>query len=347
MYFIRIIVPGVNPGLAVLSDRFCFEFAGEIKCHDYLNEIWNIQGRLKRPRPFRFGDLIGITYHERDRNYTDLFSREGIALDLGLNLLSLELISNTVDKRMLIFGHFNNADSGVFFFEGSSGKIISKLIKSYFRFGWTSKDVNVVASQSKLTAYDLVLENELWIYSLEQETISLNKFIGTHTSLLLIALSQNTIIALDINTGHPIHKWQAKRMAPGHMCLDSKRSKIVGLVGYTYTEIDLNTMKLTQFDHTECFKSLDIMCRSIGQGTLDDKNIIFSSLVHKENADYSVYAIYKIAAFSTITQKVVWDHMFECEQRRPQVQDGRIFVVDDNKVLHVFEREDRGKAIIT
>ena len=163
------------------------------------------------------------------------------------------------------------------------------------------------------------------------------KFIGTHSSLLLIALTQNTIIALDIETGQLVDKWQDERMAPELMALHTESGKLVGLCGYNYIEIDVMTKELHCISMEEHFKREQVIAMNIGQSHLDGKNIIFSSL----GSDMNPFGKSKLAAFDIQSQQVVWQHEFPIPKRRPQVQDGRIFVVDDNKVLHVFEREDR------
>jgi len=190
-------------------------------------------------------------------------------------------------------------------------------------------------------AYDK--EGQIWASDFFLSADFKAKFIGTHSSLLLIALTQNTIIALDIGTGQLVDKWQDERMAPELMALHTESGKLVGLCGYNYIEIDVMTKELHCISMEEHFKREQVIAMNIGQSHLDGKNIIFSSL----GSDMNPFGKSKLAAFDIQSQQVVWQHEFPIPKRRPQVQDGRIFVVDDNKVLHVFEREDRGKAIIT
>jgi len=125
-------------------------------------------------------------------------------------------------------------------------------------------------------------------------------------------------------------------MAPELMTLHEPAAKLVGLIGYNYLEIDLNTQVITCTDMQAHFQDEQVAAMNIGQSYLDGDNIIFMSLGPERNP----FGSHKLVAFSILTKKVVWQHHFPVMLRRPQVQDGRIFVVDDNKVLHVFERED-------
>lgn len=159
------------------------------------------------------------------------------------------------------------------------------------------------------------------------------KLSGIADNKIFVALISK-IVSVAQN-GSLVDSYHHPLMVPSQMVLLPGQNKLGGLLGFTYTEINLATKELQTYDHEDYFKSLGLIAMNIGQGYVDGENIIFSSLAE----DMNPFGKSKLAAFNTITQQIVWQHTFDVPKRRPTVKDGRIFVVDDNHILHIFERD--------
>jgi|GEM_PF-1653790 hypothetical protein len=201
-------------------------------------------------------------------------------------------------------------------------------------------------------------------YSEPERPGEVRKFIGVWQDELLVALTNHTIIALDIHTGELKRKW---RDVPEEKCqniafkgyraaaipypegavLDSEGGKLVGASGIFYWEIDLHTGALLFEEFSAEFGTpLDKVRYSFASGRIPvlsgDYLFLIGERYHSsKNANDS-----EVIAFNRKTQTIDWRYTFPLEEgvrfglhlQSPVLEGSRLYVLDTSGTLHIFER---------
>jgi outer membrane protein assembly factor BamB len=167
--------------------------------------------------------------------------------------------------------------------------------------------------------------------------------------------NSNSIIALDLSTGQLLQSWHTLPTGttlgpqqstvlpnPAHSVLHEEAGKILGLTGYYYWEIDLQTGALQAQDCTSGFKSqrLRAMTRPVCQGD----HLYFSSDEVFERPDGTLGHDIKLAAFNWRTRKIDWEWAFDhpgeglYQIGMPKVQGDYLAAANTGGQLHLFKK---------
>jgi len=177
------------------------------------------------------------------------------------------------------------------------------------------------------------------------------KIIGVYQDLLIVAITNSTILAIDIHTGELKGKWRdlpegqsygkMKRTTlvyPFQSFIDQSAGKLIGLIGSYYWEIDLHGDTIYFHDATEEFKKHQVGTHTSGQITPQGDHIMFAS----EFFSPANERIQKVAAFNRKTKLIDWsfeDLAPTVMPKAPVVEGNRMYVLDTGGTLHVFEKE--------
>lgn len=223
----------------------------------------------------------------------------------------------------------------------------------------------IVESGTLLWRYD-VTEIARWrqFPSEPEQPGEVRKFIGVWQDELLVALTNHTIIALDIHTGELKRKWrdvpeEKWRNVPfigtlnhpvaipktHYTVLDREAGKLIGASGIFYWEIDLHTGALLfeEFS-TEFGTPLDKVQYSFaGGGTpafSGDHLFLIGERYHSaKNGNDS-----EVIAFNRKTHAIDWRHTFPLEEgvqfglQSPVLEGDHLYVLDTLGTLHIFEK---------
>lgn len=163
------------------------------------------------------------------------------------------------------------------------------------------------------------------------------------------------IAALDLSTGQLLQSWHTLPTGttlgpqqstvlpnPAHSVLHEEAGKILGLTGYYYWEIDLQTGALKVQDCTSGFKSrrLRAMTRPVCQGD----HLYFSSDEVFEKPDGTLGHDIKLAAFNWRTRQIDWEWAFDhpgeglYQIGMPKVHGDYLAAADTGGQLHLFKK---------
>jgi outer membrane protein assembly factor BamB len=163
------------------------------------------------------------------------------------------------------------------------------------------------------------------------------------------------IAALDLSTGQLLQSWHNLPTGttlgpqqstvlpnPAHSVLHEEAGKILGLTGYYYWEIDLQTGALQAQDCTSGFKSrrLRAMTPPVCQGD----HLYFSSDEVFEKPDGTLGHDIKLAAFNWRTRQIDWEWAFDhpgeglYQIGMPKVHGDYLAAADTGGQLHLFKK---------
>ncbi len=185
------------------------------------------------------------------------------------------------------------------------------------------------------------------------------KFIGVWEGLLLVALTNYTIIALEVETGRLLHTWRyipgfepgwmpSAIPKPERMVLDDAGGKLVALWSRYFWEIDLRSGDIQMHDLSADFGTPRDLVQYLVQGgsnpaLLGDKHLIaFAERYHSTQDGYDA----EIIAFNRQTLQIDWRHTFPIGSgvqfgvNNPIIEGNRLYALDIGGTLHIFEREE-------
>jgi len=260
-------------------------------------------------------------------------------------------------------------DTGLF--DLSSEKIIFYKENLCSRYSVVNHDTVILedfnfdsASAYELVCYSINTGEHVWSYNVTdlgryrrnsqspEKEGKVEKIIGVYQDLLIVAITNSTILAIDIHTGELKGKWcdlpggqsygKMKRTTlvyPFQSFIDQSAGKLIGLIGSYYWEIDLHGDTIYFHDATEEFKKHQVGTHTSGQITPQGDHILFAS----EFFSLSSERIQKVAAFNRKTKLIDWSYTFEdlaptVMPKAPVVEGNRMYVLDTGGTLHVFEK---------
>ena len=248
---------------------------------------------------------------------------------------------------------------GKFFLENKKHIILTSLDDKFI----SKNDQIISISQSKgleIWEYDiseLVKFKERTTDTNYQKGKILN-FLDIYKSELLVAITNNTILAIDIETGKLKRKWRELSKGqywwrkewnflchPEQSVLVKEEGKIIGLCIYYYWEINLESGEIEFLDLTDYFKSERVEALQTGKITVKGDYIFFYSRNSIES--YGGVDIKKVVVFNRRNKKIDWTHQFDFAYGTffrggaPTVDGGRLFVLNTEGELFIFEREEK------
>ncbi len=212
---------------------------------------------------------------------------------------------------------------------------------------------------------DLNSAQPLWQYSIESfgtyydsfkqehRKYSVSKFLGVWQNELLVAIYEHRIISLDLKTGKMLREWNKiegfhfdnfiNDLIPRSDSFVLKGDKLVGALYKFYIEIDLITGQTHFVDISAEMKKYDIVTiYPVLDNPVTDEHIYLTAMMtQKENGPAWAYEC--LIALNLHTHQIDWHYAFEeanLGTNRPQISGNKLYQLDNNKVLHIFERED-------
>jgi len=171
------------------------------------------------------------------------------------------------------------------------------------------------------------------------------RFLGIYKHELLIVVTNQTILSIDVETGKLSKKWRELPKGikwsnqdfetlpyPKQSILLQEEGKIVGLLYTYYWEIDLETEAIHFHDATEIFQKHKTQTVTGGEITHQGNHIFFCG-------DSNT-----IGAFNRKTKQLDWVYQFDFEEETfitsyaPRVEGDRLFVLDNKGNLYIFEK---------
>ncbi|MFN7115372.1 MAG: hypothetical protein ACK4TA_01150 [Saprospiraceae bacterium] len=187
-----------------------------------------------------------------------------------------------------------------------------------------------------------------------EEAGKVEKIIGVYNNLLIVTITNSTVLAIDIHTGALKGKWRdlpegqsygkSKRTTlvyPFQSFIDQTQGKLIGLIGSYYWEIDLYGDSIHLYDATEEFDKHQVGTQTSGQITPQGEHIFFAS----EYILPSAQRVQKVAAFNRSTKLIDWSYTFEdlapmVMPKAPVIEGDRLYILDTGGTLHIFERKE-------
>ena len=338
----------------VVDDKLYFSNGKEVideKGHSILNCPLSLQFLNYKEPYFYIPDIYGNTYlimEKETRFLKDIFIKKVISD-------SFLLVSK--DKKTAILNIINNEfhyilNSRIF-------KFLEWKEKLFFKNKNTIQGIEIYTGQF-LWEFSLSSLGKGKDYNTDEEfDYEVEQFVGIYNNILWVYIERGGFIGLDIQTGELKHRilgipkgnllgkvdsyvdseefyifYRAK------FILDDKKGIIIGLIADRFFEIDLNKEKITPMLYGMWDKMEKMNLKKYGvngntslQGDLlyfyNDKELQFGVL--DINTKEFIYVSEPIAV-------VERDDSFT-RLRDLKVSENKVFILDSNHTLHIFERE--------
>ena len=338
----------------VVDDKLYFSNGKEVideKGHSILNCPLSLQFLNYKEPYFYIPDIYGNTYlimEKETRFLKDIFIKKVISD-------SFLLVSK--DKKTAILNIINNEfhyilNSRIF-------KFLEWKEKLFFKNKNTIQGIEIYTGQF-LWEFSLSSLGKGKDYNTDEEfDYEVEQFVGIYNNILWVYIERGGFIGLDIQTGELKHRilgipkgnllgkvdsyvdneefyifYRAK------FILDEKKGIIIGLIADRFFEIDLNKEKITPMLYGMWDKMEKMNLKKYGvsgntslQGDLlyfyNDKELQFGIL--EINTKEIIYVSEPIAV-------VERDDSFT-RLRDLKVSENKVFILDSNHTLHIFERE--------
>ena len=339
----------------VVDDKLYFSNGKEVideKGHSILNCPLSLQFLNYKEPYFYIPDIYGNTYlimEKETRFLKDIFIKKVISD-------SFLLVSK--DKKTAILNIINNEfhyilNSRIF-------KFLEWKEKLFFKNKNTIQGIEIYTGQF-LWEFSLSSLGKGKDYNTDEEfDYEVEQFVGIYNNILWVYIERGGFIGLDIQTGELEHRilgipkgnllgkvdsyvdseefyifYRAK------FILDDKKGVIIGLIADRFFEIDLNKEKITPMLYGMWDKMEKMNLKKYGvsgntslQGDLlyfyNDKELQFGIL--DINTKEIIYVSEPIAV-------VERDDSFT-RLRDLKVSENKVYILDSNDTLHIFEREE-------
>jgi hypothetical protein len=222
----------------------------------------------------------------------------------------------------------------------------------------------IIIDNTQIHAYTLPAAQPLWQFDLgvlgtyqdsnrETHAYEVWKFLGVWENLLLVQLHNETVVALDIETGKLKNQWHT--YTPQSMdeyttstlgkCMkiDYNRNKLVGFNFFVIWELDLLTNNLVSYNLQETYKQYDVFSitnvSSFAQNETHffiTANTTFKTEINKFND--------VLMAINKETRVIDWIHYFKDNEwlavNVPQISENKLYQLDSANTLHIFQKEN-------
>ncbi|MBC7000282.1 hypothetical protein [Cytophaga sp. FL35] len=224
----------------------------------------------------------------------------------------------------------------------------------------------------KFRAYTLPEATPKWQFNIEtlgtwlndkkeEKPYTVDKFIGVWQNQLLASCFSGLIISIDVNNGKLLHQWSAypssftmsgytvSKINPSCCSmLDEQENKLIGFNHFTLWKIDLQTAKLSAFDLQEQFKVQDLYSIHHIKGFVVNTThyIISAKTSFKEQLNRRLDCL---IAINKETLAIDWKQQFKDNEALktdiPQYANDKLYHLDWNNTLHIFEKENIDNTI--
>ena len=333
----------------IVDDKLYFSNGKEVideRGHSILNSPLSLQFLNYKEPYFYIPDIYGNTYlimEKEVRFLKDIFIKKVISD-------SFLLVSK--DKKTAIFDIINNEfhyilNSRIF-------KFLEWKEKLFFKNKNTIQGIEIYTGKF-LWEFPLSSLGK-WKNSWDEERdFEVYKLIGIYNNILWAFIEIGGFIGLDIKTGelkYRISEYhmekESKLFFRSDYYLDNERGKIFGLA-HIFIEIDLNQDPpfVTQYGLQEEFEKYNIKkANDIAEDFVVQDNLLYFYLA--EQLKFGVLDINtkEIIYVSEPIAVVERDDSFT-QLRDLKVSENKVYILDSNHTLHIFEREEKKNIVLT
>ena len=326
----------------VVDDKLYFSNGKEVideKGHSILNSPLSLQFLNYKEPYFYIPDIYGNTYlimEKETRFLKDIFIKKVISD-------SFLLVSK--DKKTAIFDIINNEfhyilNSRIF-------KFLEWKEKLFFKNKNTIQGIEIYTGQF-LWEFPLSSLGK-WKNSWDEERdFEVYKLIGIYNNILWAFIEIGGFIGLDIKTGelkYRISEYhmgkESKLFFRSDYYLDNERGKIFGLA-HIFIEIDLNQDPpfVTQYGLQEEFEKYNIKkANDIAEDFVVQDNLLYFYLA--EQLKFGVLDI-NTKEIIYVSEPIAVVEREDCftQLKDLKVSENKVYILDSNHILHIFEREE-------
>ena len=221
---------------------------------------------------------------------------------------------------------------------------------TYFRYNYHEKTIE---------AFEFPTATFLWKYHLidlgpyiyndkEQKAYEVRKFLGIYNERLFVLLSNDEILVLNMQDGSMLEKISQTPPQPmgeytisvlgNCMLLDTETGKIKGFVNYVYWELDLLTYQFQCYNlATTLHQNGLIGIMNISSYAQSDMHFI----VTMKRIDESGSMWSFLVAINRNSKSIEWKQELPWTGNNvPQYSDGKLYQLDTNNTLHIFEKQE-------
>ncbi|MBV7441459.1 hypothetical protein KRX57_08490 [Weeksellaceae bacterium TAE3-ERU29] len=221
-----------------------------------------------------------------------------------------------------------------------------------------------LGSDKNIYAYTLPNANLLWEFDLselgsyfdtfsrEEKKYEVAKFLGIWDNQLLVALREHIILSLDIRTGKIVQKWQnieglfyddvTKDLIPKASSFVLYKGKLIGALYKFYFEIDLSNGTTHFTDLSSTMEENGILSiYPINDNPIDFPNIYLTAMM-KEQPKKPQWSYDCLFCLDIESKEIKWKYTFEDSSlgvKIPQYSNGKLYQLDNDNTLHIFEKE--------
>ena len=251
------------------------------------------------------------------------------------------------------------------------------LEENYLYLETYTNDVLITSSKDIILGYHIFPTNLLWEFPLsslgkwknpytdEEIDFQVRRLIGIYNNILWVFLNAEGFIGLDIETGELKYRISEYQQAIGKTStssyedgkgffrsdylLDNKKRKILGLAVDVFIEIDLTQEPpfVTQYGLQEEFEKYNIKKANDTAGSyVIQDNLLYFYLAEKLRFGILDINTKEIIYVSEPIAVVERDDSFT-RLRDLKVSENKVYILDSNHTLHIFEREEKKNIVLT
>ena len=288
-------------------------------------------------------------------------------IDENFNIIKSDyfLIANENSKYLIAWANAVKISRGVYnrsicLLENDLVNVKEIILEENYQYLETyTNDVLITSSKDVILGYHIFPTNLLWEFSLaslgkwknswdEERFFEVYKLIGIYNNILWAFIEIGGFIGLDIKTGelkYRISEYhmgkESKLFFRSDYYLDNERGKIFGLA-HIFIEIDLNQAPpfVTQYGLQEEFEKYNIKkANDTAEDFVVQDNLLYFYLADQLRFGVLDINTKEIIYVSEPIAVVERDDSFT-QLKDLKVSENKVYILDSNHTLHIFEREE-------
>ncbi len=306
-------------------------------------------------------------------------------IDENFNIIKSNyfLIANENSKYLIAWANAVKISRGVYnrsicLLENDLVNVKEIILEENYQYLKTyTNDVLITSSKDVILGYHIFPTNLLWEFSLaslgkwknpytdEEIDFQVRRFIGIYNNIFWVFLNAEGFIGLDIETGELKYRIPEYHQAIGKTStssydhskgffrsdylLNSGKGKILGLAVDVFIEIDLTQEPpfVTQYGLQEEFEKYNIKKANDTAGSyVVQDNLLYFYLAEQLRFGILDINTKEIIYVSEPIAVVERDDCFT-QLKDLKVSENKVYILDSNHTLHIFEREQHQKHPIT
>ena len=306
-------------------------------------------------------------------------------IDENFNIIKSDyfLIANENSKYLIAWANAVKISRGVYnrsicLLENDLVNVKEIILEENYQYLETyTNDVLITSNKDVILGYHIFPTNFLWEFPLsslgkwknpytdEEIDFQVRRLIGIYNNILWVFLNAEGFIGLDIETGELKYRIPEYHQAIGKTStssyddskgffrsdylLNSEKGKILGLAVDVFIEIDLTQEPpfVTQYGLQEEFEKYNIKKANDTAGSyVVQDNLLYFYLAEKLKfgiLDINTKQIIYISEPIAVGER---DDSFT-RLRDLKVSENKVYILDSNHTLHIFEREEKKNIVLT